>query len=84
MGELRRVDALAMETVAEVLEDAVSSILLTDMNWPAPQGDCAADGVELHVESARLWVESVVERLQVWAKRARRIGRSLEVHQHRL
>jgi hypothetical protein len=84
MGEMRRVDALALETVAECLEDAVSNILLTEMNWSAPQDDCAAEGVELHAESARLWVESVVERLQVWAKRARRIGRSLELHQHRL
>jgi hypothetical protein len=83
MGEINRIDSLAMEAVAECLEDATAGIMLTDMNWSVPQDDSVIEAVELHVESARLWVESVIERLDVWARRARRIATALEVHQAR-
>jgi hypothetical protein len=83
MGEIIRVDAVAMEAVAECLENAAFDILLPDMNWPEQHEDSAAAAIDPHVESARLWAESVVDRLEVWAKRARRITRALERHQTR-
>lgn len=83
MGEIDRVDALAMEAVAECLENAASDILLTGINWPEQQEGSAQTAVDLHGESARLWTGVVVERLEVWAKRARRVAVALERHQAR-
>jgi len=84
MGGIERVDALAMEAVAESLENAVSEILLTGINWVEPQPDPPDDdAVDLHGESARLWVESVLERMEVWTIRARRISAALYRHQLR-
>jgi hypothetical protein len=83
MGEINRIDSLAMEAIAECLEDAISGIMLADMNWPAPHDDSLLGAAELHIESARLWVGSVIDRLEVWASRARRIAGALEVHQAR-
>jgi hypothetical protein len=83
MGEINRVDSFAMEAVAESLEIAASDILLTGINWPEQQEDSATAAIDVHVESARLWAGSVVDRLQVWSKRARRIAEALERHQGR-
>jgi hypothetical protein len=84
MGEINRVDSFAMEAVAESLAIAASDILLTCINWPEQQEDSATTAaLDLHVESARLWAGSVVDRLEVWAKRARRIAEALERHQSR-
>jgi hypothetical protein len=83
MGDTNRVDSFAMEAVADSLEFAASDILLTGINWPEQQEDSPAAALDLHAESARLWAESVVERLEVCAKRARRIAEALERHQSR-
>ncbi|MGV0790965.1 hypothetical protein [Mycolicibacterium sp. XJ1819] len=83
MGEIIRVDAFAMEAVAECLENAASDILLTDLNWPRKPPESVLTALDVHVESARLWTESVVERLQVWASRAGVIALALERHQAR-
>lgn len=83
MGEINRVDSFAMEAVAESLEIAASDILLTGINWPEQQEDSATAAIDVHVESARLWAGSVVDRLEVWSKRARRIAEALERHQGR-
>jgi hypothetical protein len=80
MGEIDRVDSFAMEAVAECLENAASDILLTGINWPEQQEVSATTAIDLHVESARLWAGSVADRLEVWAKRARRIAVALERH----
>jgi hypothetical protein len=82
MGEIDRVDSFAMEAVAEFLENAASDILLTDINWPEQQED-STTALDLHVESARLWAAAVVDRLEVWAQRARRIAAALERRQAR-
>ena len=83
MGELDRVESFAMDSVAECLEEALAGIRLADMNWLELQHDSGLPAFDLHAESARLWTESVAERLQVWAKRARRIAAALEYHQAR-
>jgi hypothetical protein len=83
MGEINQVDSFAMEAVAESLEIAASDILLTGINWPEQQDDSGTAAIDLHVESARLWAESVVDRLEMWARRARRIAVALERHQIR-
>ena len=81
MGEFDRIDSFAMDAVAESLEEALSCIQIVDINWLEPQHDSALEAFDLHSESARLWTESVAERLQVWTKRARRIATALERHQ---
>ena len=83
MGEINRVDSFAMEAVAESLQTAASEIALTGINWPEEQQDSPPASIDVHAESARLWVEAVVERLEVWAERARRIADALERHQTR-
>jgi hypothetical protein len=83
MGEINRVDSFAMEAVADSLEDAAADILLTGANWPEQQEDSALGALDLHAESARLWTESVVDRLEVWAKRARRTAAALDRHHAR-
>jgi hypothetical protein len=83
MGDTNRVDSFAMEAVADSLAFAASDIMLTGINWPEQQEDSATAAIDLHVECARLWAESVVDRLEVWAKRARQIADALERHQTR-
>ena len=80
MGEVR-VDSFAMEAVAESLAFAASDIELTGINWPEQQDDSDSAALDLHVECARMWAESVAERLEVWAKRARQIANALERQQ---
>jgi hypothetical protein len=82
MGEIDRVDSFAMQAVAEYLESAASDILLTGFNWPEQEED-SATAMDLHCESAQLWAGAVVDRLEVWAQRARRIAVALERHQAR-
>ena len=77
MGEAR-VDSFAMEAVAESLAFAASDIELTGLNWPEQQEDSDSTALDLHAECARLWAESVADRLEVWAKRARQIANALE------
>jgi hypothetical protein len=77
MGDIHRVDSFAMEAVAEYLEAAASDIRVVGLNWPDPEQDSATT-VDLHAESARLWVDGVLERLDVWAKRARRAADALD------
>ena len=84
MGEINRLDSFAMEAVAEFLQNAADDIVLTGIYCPEQQKDSTTDLVlDVHAESARLWAGSVVERLEVWAERARRIAAALERH-HRL
>jgi hypothetical protein len=84
MGEINQFDSLAMEAVAELLEDAADGILLTGLNYPEQQDDSTADvTLDVHAESARLWAGSVVDRLEGWAERARRIAAALERHELR-
>jgi hypothetical protein len=78
MGETDRLDAVAMAAIAESLATAASDIRFIGLDWPELQEDSAPDAIDLHVESARLWAESVVERLEVWALRAWRIADALE------
>ena len=82
MGEAR-VDSFAMEAVAESLAFAASDIELTGINWPEQQEDSDSAALDLHVECARMWAESVADRLEVWAKRARQIAIALERHEAR-
>ncbi len=83
MGEIDRVDSFAMEAVADCLENAASDILLTGINWPEQQEDSVITDIDLHVQSAQLWAGAVVDRLEVWAQRARGIAVALERHQAR-
>jgi hypothetical protein len=83
MGEINRVDSLAMDAVADYLEDAASGILLISSNWPELHGNSITAAPDLHGESARLWTESAVAGLEVWANRARRISAALERGQRR-
>jgi hypothetical protein len=80
MGETR-IDSLAMDAVAEYLETAASDILLVSLNWPEPDEFSNHAAIDLHVESARLWVGSVIDRLALWSKRARQIATALEHHE---
>lgn len=86
MGQINRIDSFAMEAVAESLQAAASDIACTFIDWPEQQADSLITAIDLHAESARLWTESVVERLEAWTKRAREIANALErqqVHQVR-
>jgi hypothetical protein len=83
MGGIERVDSFAMEAVAECLENAVSDIRLTRINWAEQQTDSDGAALDLHAESARLWAGGVVDRLEVCARRARRIAVALHRHQAR-
>ena len=76
MGEFTRLDGAAMDAVADYLESAASDILLVGLNWP--EAEHLSLGFDLHVESARLWVDSVIERMDVWTKRARQIADALD------
>ncbi len=78
MGETNTLDSTAMAAVAEYLETAASDILLVGLNWPEPEKFSADAAIDLHVESARLWVGSVIDRLEAWSKRARQIADALE------
>jgi hypothetical protein len=77
MGETR-IDSLAMDAVADHLETAASDILLVSLNWPEPDGFSNSAAIDHHVESARLWTGSVIDRLTLWSKRARHIASALE------
>jgi hypothetical protein len=83
MGEHAEFDALAMEAVAESLQNAVSDIALIGVNWPEEQRDSVVDAIDIQLESARLWTANVLERLEEWTQRARRISQALERHQIR-
>ena len=84
MGEINQFDSFAMEAVAEILEDAADHIILTGINRLEQQDDSTTDvALDLHVESARLWAGSVIDRLEGWAERARRIAAALERHELR-
>jgi hypothetical protein len=83
MGDIYRIDSFAMEAVAESLQAAASDIACTFVNWPEQQGVSLTTSIDLHAESARLWTESVVERLEAWTKRAREIANALERQQVR-
>ena len=76
MGEFTRLDGAAMDAIADYLEAATSDILMVGLNWP--EAAHLSSGFELHVESARLWVDSVIERMEVWTKRARQIAEALD------
>ncbi len=76
MGECTRLDGAAMDAIADYLEAATSDVLLVGLNWP--EAEHLSPGFDLHVESARLWVESVTERMEVWTKRARHIADALD------
>lgn len=76
MGEFTRLDGAAMDAIADYLETATSDILMVGLNWPEAQH--LSSGFDLHVESARLWVDSVVERMEVWTMRARQIAEALD------
>jgi hypothetical protein len=78
MGETNRLDSVAMEAIAEHLLSAASDIRFVGLDWPELQEDSATAAIDLHVESARLWAGSVVDRLEVWAQRARRIADALD------
>jgi hypothetical protein len=78
MGETNRLDSVAMEAIAEHLLSAASDIRFVGLDWPELQEDSAIAAIDLHVESARLWAGSVVDRLEVWAQRARRIADALD------
>jgi hypothetical protein len=78
MGETNRLDSTAMQAVAEHLETAASDILLIGLNWPETDEFSVDAAIDLHVESARLWVGSVIDRLEAWSKRARQIADALE------
>jgi hypothetical protein len=77
MGEIDRLDWAAMEAVAEYLEAAASDVLLVGLNWPEHDDSSTNVAIDLHVESARLWVASVIDRLEVWSERARQIADAL-------
>jgi len=81
MGDIDRVDSFAMEAVAEYLENVVSDIRLMGINWSEQQEDSDDIAVDLHAESAWLWTGTVVDRLEVCARRARRIAVALHRHQ---
>ena len=83
MGDIYRIDSFAMEAVAESLQTAASDITCTFYNWPEQQEDSPVTAIDLHAESARLWTESVVERLEAWVERAREIANALERQQVR-
>lgn len=78
MGETNRLDAVAMEAIAEHLQTAASDIRFVGLDWPEPQKDSVPAAADLHAESARLWAGAVVERLEVWAQRAARIADALD------
>jgi len=78
MGETKRLDSTAMQAVAEHLETAASDILLVGLNWPEPEEFSVDATINLHVESARLWIGSVIDRLEAWSKRARQVADALE------
>jgi hypothetical protein len=78
MGETDRLDSVAMEAIAEHLLSAASDLRFVGLDWPELQEDSAIAAIDLHVESARLWAGSVVDRLEVWAQRARRIADALD------
>jgi hypothetical protein len=78
MGETNRLDSVAMEAIAEHLLSAASDLRFVGLDWPELQEDSAIAAIDLHVESARLWAGSVVDRLEVWAQRARRIADALD------
>lgn len=84
MGEINRIDSFAMEAVAEALQSAASEIAFASFNWHELQEDSPpTTAIDLHAESARLWTESVAERLEAWAKRAREVADALERQQLR-
>ena len=78
MGDVNRFDWAAMEAVAEHLESACSDLRLVCLNWPEPEEFSVDAATDLHVESARMWVGSVIDRLDVWAKRAAQAAAALE------
>ena len=65
-----------MDAIADYLEAATSDILMVGLNWPEAQQ--FSPGFDIHVESARMWVDSVVERMEVWTERARQIADALD------
>jgi len=67
-----------MDAVADYLGAAASDILFLGLNWPESEQLSVDTAVDVHVESARLWVDSVTERLEVWTKRARQIANALD------
>jgi hypothetical protein len=83
MGHINRIDSFAMEAVAEALQAAATDIGFTAINWSELQEDSRTQAIDLHAESARVWTESVAERLEAWAKRAREIADALERQQVR-
>jgi hypothetical protein len=82
MREINQFDSFAMEAVAEILEDAAGNIRLTGFNHPQQHED-STTALDLHVESARVWAGAVLDRLESWAERARRIAAALERHELR-
>ena len=76
MGECTRLDGAAMDAIADYLEAATSDILMVGLNWP--EAEHLSPGFDLHVESARLWLDSVIERMEVWTMRARQIADALD------
>lgn len=83
MAGINRIDSFAMEAIAEALQAAATDIAFTSINWHEQQEDSLATAIDLHAESARLWTESVLERLEVWAGRARETASALERQQVR-
>jgi hypothetical protein len=83
MAGIERIDSFAMEAVAEALQASASDIAFTSIDWHEQQEDSPVCAMNLHAESARLWTESVLERLEAWAKRAREIADALERQQVR-
>jgi hypothetical protein len=76
MGECTKLDGAAMDAIADYLETAASDILMVGLNWP--EAEHLSPGFDLHVESARLWLDSVIERMEVWTTRARQIAAALD------
>ena len=74
MGNARDLDGAAMDAIADYLEAATSDILMVGLNWP--EAEHLSPGFDLHVESARLWLDCVIERMEESGRmRARQIGR---------
>ncbi len=76
MGDCTKLDGAAMDAIADYLEAATSDILMVGLNWP--EAEHLSPGFDLHVESARLWLDSVIERMEVWTMRARQIAEALD------
>jgi hypothetical protein len=48
MGDINRIDSLAMDAVADCLEDAASGIRLIGSNWPELQDNSIIAAADLH------------------------------------